>query len=254
MKENQAYTVFAKYYDQIMSAVPYAEWVEYLETLCKEINYQPRSILDLACGTGNLSIRLAKSGLQIIGVDGSQSMLAVARKKTENAGLAITYYHGTFTEFQIPQKVDLVVSLFDSLNYLLHSEDLIKTFLRVYEILHPGGYFIFDLNTIKRLTSMTSETTMFEEEGLYCFWKDILEPEIPLWQVELTFLVELDDGSMYKETELHVERGYPIKEIHDLLTNCGFIVERVYEAYTLEAGNEEVDRVFFIAKKQDACR
>lgn len=247
--KNKAYSVFAQYYDDIMSEVPYEDWVDFLEQILDEMHFQPRTVLDLACGTGNISLRLARRGFQVQGIDGSAGMVEIARMKAMAEHLMISFTEGDFRTFELEESVDLVVSLYDSFNYLLTEEDLIQAFRQVYAAIRSGGYFIFDLNTILRLTSIEEGNSLVEGDGYYCFWRDIVEPEGPFWKVELTFFEEGPNGSMYQDDETHVERGYPIARVKELLLEIGFRVEEIYEAFTMDPGSEESERVYIVCRK-----
>ncbi|AZR74870.1 hypothetical protein BBF96_08220 [Anoxybacter fermentans] len=235
-----------------MSTVPYCDWVEYLETLLKEINYHPRIILDLACGTGNMTLLLAKRGYKMLGIDGSKEMVKVAQKKAEQKKLDVSFSQGDFRTFQLKEPVDLVISLYDSLNYLLTEEDLELTFKQVNKALNPYAYFIFDMNTVWRLTNIEEGNSMFEGDGYYCFWRDEVDKAGPYWKVYLTFFIENPDGSMWRKDEIHVERAYPITTISKLLVKTGFRVEQVYDAFTLNPGNDKSERIYFVAKKVES--
>ncbi len=251
MTINKAYTFFAQYYDEIMSTVPYAEWVDYLETLLKKIDYHPKTVLDLGCGTGNVAFLLAKRGYEVHGIDGSLDMVEVAMEKASAENGEISFNQDDFRKFRIKEPVDLVISLFDSLNYLLTEDDLNKAFQQVYDALTPHGYFIFDLNTIKRLNSIEEGNSAVEGEDYYCFWKDRVEPEGPYWKIELIFFVEQADGSLFREDEIHIERAYPISTVKELLQKSGFEDIDIFEGFTLNLGSEESERIYIIAKKGD---
>lgn len=248
-RRNKAYSVFAQYYDEIMADVPYNDWVNYLEQILDEISFKPQTVLDLACGTGNISLRLARRGYQVQGIDGSGDMIEIARKKAMAEHLMISFKEGDFRTFELVESVDLVVSLYDSFNYLLTEDDLLQAFRQVYNAVRSGGYFIFDLNTILRLRSIEEGNSMVEGEGYYCFWRDIVEPEGPFWKVELTFFEEAPDGSLHKDNEVHIERGYSIDRIEELLTEVGFRVEKIYQAFTLKPGSEESERIYLVCGK-----
>lgn len=248
--KNRSYTVFAKYYDLMMTEVPYDEWVAYLEMLITgKLKARPCQILDLACGTGNMTIRLAKKGYQMFGIDGSPEMIAVAEKKAQRAGVDINFTSGDFCSFQVSTPVDLVICLYDSLNYLLELEKLEQTFQQVYQALKPGGYFIFDLNTIQRLRNIKDGKRLFEGDGYYCFWTDKVDLEIPLWNIQLTFFLEQSNGCLERSDEFHVERGYPLTNIHHLLEDVGFQIVGLYDAFSLSPGSDQSERVYFVVQR-----
>lgn len=249
MKIHDAYTVFAKYYDEIMATVPYDEWVEYLVNLLQAMDYQPRTVLDLACGTGNISLKLARLGYEVSGIDGSAAMVEVAQKKAGAEGLRVRFSQGDFRTFTVEEPVELVISLYDSLNYLLKEEELTRTFRRVEGALASGGYFIFDMNTLKRIQDIEEGNSMVEGDDYYLFWNDRVEREGPYWHVRLTIFVDQPDGSLYREDEVHTETSYPISRITALLRETGFAVEGIYDEYSMEPGSEESGRIIVAARK-----
>lgn len=249
-KAGQAYTVFAKYYDEVMSTVPYAEWVDYLQDLLAKLNYHAATVLDLGCGTGNITLLLAKHGYRMFGIDGSAAMIEVAREKATAAKLCVPFSVGDFRTFEVTEPVELVICLYDSLNYLLTEADLLQAFGRVREALCTGGYFIFDLNTIKRLTTIEEGNSMVEGEGYYFFWNDKVEPEGPFWQIQLTIFEEQPGGGLYREDEFHTERGYSIAQVSELLRQAGFAEPEVYDAFTFEPGTENSERIYLVTRKK----
>lgn len=249
MTIHDAYTVFAKYYDEIMSTVPYDDWVEFVVSLFERIGYSPRTVLDLACGTGNISLLLARLGYEVTGIDGSAAMVEVARKKAVAQYLQARFMQGDFRTFTVDEPVDLVISLYDSLNYLLTEADIARTFQQVERVLTSKGYFIFDLNTIKRLSTVEEGNSMVEGDGYYLFWNDRVDPEGPYWHVKLTIFEHQPDGSLYREDEHHTERAYPIQRVEAMLAATGFTVEQIYDEYTMSPGTEESGRIVVIARK-----
>src|SRR5690242_20175819 len=130
-----------------MHNVPYDEWIVYLNKLLDERKARPRHVLDLACGTGNVSERLAQEGYEVTGVDLAPGMIAEARRKAAERGLAITYEVQDAAELDMPgRRFDLCISLFDSLNYITDPAQLARAMSRVAAHLTRNGLFIFDLN------------------------------------------------------------------------------------------------------------
>ena len=143
-----AYTSFAAVYDTFMDNIPYEEWKSYLEELLKEYGVQDGLVLDLGCGTGTMTELLASQGYDMIGVDNSEEMLAKAIEKRVESGQNILYLLQDMREFELYGTVRAVVSVCDSMNYILTEEDLLQVFSLVNNYLDPGGIFVFDLNTV----------------------------------------------------------------------------------------------------------
>lgn len=242
MKE-RPYSVLAALYDHLMDQVDYDMWLGYILQLIEKHGDRCASVLDLACGTGNMACRLAEKGFQVIGVDSSQEMLDIARKKGD-----FPLVQGDMRSFSLAQTVDVVICVYDSLNYLLTTEDLLKTFQSVRTCLRPGGIFIFDFNTRSRIKRILEGTHLFEGPGYSCFWKDYVQLCQSRWHVELTIFLKEGREVYRKYCEEHVEQGYTIDEMEDAAQKAGFQILNWLRAYTLEAGSNHDDRVYGICK------
>ena len=195
----EAYSSFAQVYDMFMDNVPYEEWSVYFRALLEEYGISDGLVLDLGCGTGKITRLLSDAGYDMIGIDNSEDMLEIAREKQyddfdeeleqsdttechmnereqEDAAeeespekRQILYLLQDMREFELYGTVRAVVSICDSMNYILEEEDLLEVFRLVNNYLDPGGIFIFDMNTIYKYRELLGETTICEnrEEGSY---------------------------------------------------------------------------------------
>lgn len=143
----EAYTGFAEVYDTFMDNVPYEEWAEYVVGLLKKYGIEDGLVLDLGCGTGSLTELLAAKGYDMTGVDFSEEMLEIAMEKKRQSGYDILYLLQDMREFELYGTMRAVVSICDSMNYLMSEEELLEVFRLVNNYLDPGGIFIFDMNT-----------------------------------------------------------------------------------------------------------
>ncbi|NLM96704.1 MAG: class I SAM-dependent methyltransferase [Halanaerobiaceae bacterium] len=245
--ENSAYTAsFARIYDEIMKSVPYKFWYDYINEIMDYYQLKAEKVLDLACGTGNMSLLYAKNSYQVTGIDRSEEMLKIAGKKAREAGADISFINADLCEFRTEEKYDLAISLFDSLNYILDIDDLKKVFSNVYQALKEDGIFIFDVNTITRLMSINEGTTFFHGKDYTCIWEDTVDEKNKLWQVRLKIYFE-KTGEYHEE--FHQERGYKIDSIKNTLQEAGFQHIDVYNAYTLTEASDDDDRVYFVVFK-----
>jgi len=251
MEKKKAYTTsFARIYDDIMEYVPYDFWYNYLNELIKYYNINVKKVLDLACGTGNMSIRFAGDYKKVLGIDISGEMLKIAGQKANNKRKEnIKFIQSDLRNFNLSDRVDLAFSVFDSLNYILSLSDLKSVFKNVYKSLKDDGIFVFDLNTINRLRSIKPGTSMFTGDNYTCFWKDIVKPESNKWQVKLK--IHFDDNDEYYE-EVHEETSYPLNDVRKILLKIGFEYVKIFRAYTFEKGSEKDNRVYFVVLKNSS--
>ena len=169
------YENFAKVYDIFMENIPYEEWVLYLEKIFKKYEKSPKLVAELGCGTGTMTTLLAKKGYEMIGIDFSEQMLAKAREKAIDNKVNILFLEQDMTEFELYGTVDCVISVCDSINYILEEEQLFKVFKLVNNYLEPKGLFIFDINTKYKFEnilgcnsfSQTTEDAAYTLENYY---------------------------------------------------------------------------------------
>ncbi len=244
------YESFARVYDTFMDNVPYDEWCEYLTGLLKEDGIEEGLILDLGCGTGSVTERLAKAGYDMIGVDNALEMLEIAQEKKAESGLDILYLLQDMREFELYGTVKAVVSLCDSVNYLTCEEDLLDTFRLVNNYLDPGGLFIFDLNTIHKYRDLIGDATIAEKrEDCSFIWYNSWYEEEKINEYDLTLFLKQEDGTYSRFDEVHDQCAFPLETVGRLLEEAGLRLEHVYRAFTKEAGSEDDERVYFIARE-----
>lgn len=238
-----AFGPIAPHYDALMSRVPYRMWFDYYRLLLLQQDLRPRSILDVCCGTGAISQMLAADGLEVTGIDLSEGMIACARAKAEEQGLAIRYAVADATSFELAQRFDAAFSFFDSLNYVTTLEGLRSAVQRVADHVRPGGSFIFDLNT-----AYAFEASLFDQQDLRSKakvryqWTGEYDRETRIIHVHMSFWV---DGERFQET--HVQRAHRHEEVLEALADAGFIEVRCFHSYTLDPPRRKSDRVHYAA-------
>lgn len=236
---------FARIYDKIMSPIPYRLWYSYIHLLLDYHNFKtPNSVLELACGTGNMMVHFMKDNIPIDGLDASEEMLKIAGKKLDDFELEPEFYHSDFLNIPDNKRYDLVYSVFDSLNYVLDIEELKEVFGQVKKVIQPQGCFIFDLNTRERLISIEPGTTKFFEDEFVCYWQDIVYPDRGIWQARLSIHF---DGEKEKYEEIHTEKGYHPEEVKDALLAAGYKSVYCYRSTSFSRCSYDDDRVYFVA-------
>jgi SAM-dependent methyltransferase len=239
------FTEVAEVYDSLMAVVPYRLWVSYVERIWERFECSPTTVLDLACGTGNVTLELERRGYRVTGVDNSEAMIRRAQAK---AARHARFLLQDARSLSLPEPFDACVSLFDSLNYLLTPEELASAFAGVHQHLNARGLFVFDVNTIRAL-----ERGMFSQEGhgaddtLSYVWRSEYEPETRLCRIAMRFQVQTPTGTR-EFYETHVQRGYPLAEIRALLEGAGMEVLGIYQGYGFQPASERSDRAYFVAR------
>ena len=247
----EAYTSFARVYDTFMDNIPYEEWCEYLTGLMREYGVRDGLVLDLGCGTGNMTELLAKAGYDMIGADNAEEMLEIAMEKRDKSGYDILYLLQDMQEFELYGTVRAVVSVCDSLNYITDRDELRHVFELVNNYLDPEGIFLFDMNTVHKYRDLLGDTTIAEnrDEGSF-IWDNSYDEEEGLNYYELAVFLPREDGLYEKSEEVHCQKAYPQEEIETLIKEAGMELLAVYDAYTLNPATEDSERLFFVAREK----
>lgn len=270
----EAYTDFAQVYDELMDDTPYEEWCEFLidlfrkygvDDISKEkgkkegemdgnLSQERNSVLDLGCGTGTLTELLARKGYDMIGVDNAQEMLQIAMEKRERSGLDILYLLQDMREFELYGTVGAVISVCDSLNYLLEEDDILQTFRLVNNYLYPQGIFIFDFNTVYKYAVVIGDATIAENrEDCSFIWENYYHEEQEINEYDLTVFVaaggNAQDVVFRRFQEVHYQRGYRLEQMRELLARAGLDFVEALDADTHGTVTDESERVYVVARK-----
>jgi ubiquinone/menaquinone biosynthesis C-methylase UbiE len=223
-----------------------------------ERGFPPMTALDLATGTGAAAMSFARHGIKTTGIDLSREMLDHARDKATDGGLLIDWLQGDMRTFSLDPPVDLAVCFFDSLNYLLEENDLRACFASVYNALRPGGWFIFDVNPIHRYATDWNESSdvAYSDEHLLCLFRSNFDADTHRSPLILTvFEREGDDSDLWRcWEEIHIERGYPLTVVVELLGAAGFDIAECRsldekQMVLAEPASETSMRAVFFARK-----
>lgn len=224
-----SYENFARVYDELMDNVPYEEWADFILAILKKNKITDGLVLELGCGTGKLMSLLGNAGFDMIGVDNSVDMLQIAREKTSPEFL---YLLQDMREFELYGTVKAVVSVCDSVNYITEKEDLTEVFRLVNNYLDPKGLFIFDFNTDYKYRDMIGETVIAEDrEDVSFIWFNEYDEESQLNDIDLKVFVQ-EDGDCYRKfQEEHIQRGYSLQEIKQMLEESGLVFLQAFDEY-----------------------
>lgn len=193
----EAYTSFAYVYDTFMDNVPYGEWARHIrEKLC-EHGMTDGIVLDLGCGTGTMTERLAGYGYDMIGVDNSEEMLELAMEKKTESGYDILYLLQDMRGFELYGTVRAVVSVCDSVNYITEPDELEEVFRLVNNYLDPKGIFLFDFNTVHKYRDVIGDSTIAEDRGVCSFiWDNRYYEKEQINEYDLTLFIAEDFNPM----------------------------------------------------------
>lgn len=247
-----AYTSFASVYDTFMDNIPYEEWAEYLFKLLKEYHIDDGLVLDLGCGTGNMTELLSKAGFDMIGVDNAEEMLEIAMEKSEKSGQDILYLLQDMREFELYGTVKAVVSICDSINYITEEEDLLEVFRLVNNYLDPKGVFIFDFNTIYKYREILGDQTIAEDrEDCSFIWDNYYYEEEQINEYELSLFIREKDSDLYRKyQETHFQKAYDLETIKQLVEQSGLEYITAYDGFTKNEPSCTSERIYVIARER----
>lgn len=247
-----SYEQFSYIYDELMADAPYDQWVQFVLNQLQKYGAERKTMLDLACGTGALSVRFAKAGFQVTGVDLSADMLAVAQAKAEDLGVRIPLYQQDMAEIEGLGSFDVVGIFCDSLNYLPSEEKVVQTFAKVFQHLQNGGIFIFDVHSVHKVNDLFSNHTFtLNEDRISYIWNCFPGPYPDSVEHDLSFFVfDHDSGQYDRYDELHLQRTFPIHQYSKWLTEAGFEILEVIADFQSGSPQPNSERIFFSARKR----
>lgn len=244
------YTTFAKVYDTLMDAALYDQWLAYTRT---HLPKQNGDLLELACGSGTLALKLAQAGYKVTGLDLSEDMLSLADTKIQAAHEAITLVQGDIRDFDLPDAFDFVTCFDDSICYLPDLASVTAAFQQVYQALRPGGVFLFDAHSLFQMDQIFPGymyNAKFEDMAF--MWQSYGGALPHSIEHDLTFFVWDDSIQGYQALEeLHKERTYALSDFQTALTQSGFSQVTITADFTDHAPEEESTRWFFRCQKNN---
>lgn len=243
-----AYGEFAKIYDDLINEdINYDNMVSRIIEICNEHNIECKDYLDVACGTGNVTVRLAKHFKDVYAVDLSEDMLREAFNKLKENRIKGKIICQDMTEMQLNRKFDLITSVLDSTNYITDEYDLKKYFNSVKEHLKDDGIFIFDVNSYYKLSEILGNNIYtYSEEDVFYTWENVFEDDMV--SMFLTFFVK--QGELYERfEEEHFERAYREEELESALSNCGLEIINKFDGYSNNKVQASSERIVYVVKK-----
>ena len=244
-----SYSSFGGVYDLLTENIDYNKISGTICSLLRENGTGKGLLLDNACGTGTLSILLAKAGFDVIGADASEEMLSVAMEKAAKNEVNILFLNQDMTELDLFGTINACVCTLDSINHLDNFEDVKKAFKKVSLFLEKGGVFIFDANTVyKHRQVLADNIFVYDTESVYCVWQN--ESDGDKVNISLDFFTENADGSFNRTGEFFTETAYELDRLKNALEECGFSVKNIYDDYTLSPVNEKTERAVFVCIKE----
>lgn len=247
-----SYERFAYIYDYLMQDVHYDGWLDFVKRQSETYAVKGKDIVDVACGTGELSIRLAEEGYSVTGVDLSEDMLVIAQQKALDRNSSLSLFQQDMAQLDLQREYDLITIFCDSLNYLEKEEDVIHTFGHVHKHLKQEGLFLFDVHSLYKMSQIfMNQTFTLTDDAVSYIW-DCFPGDAPnSVEHELTFFVRDEETELYEKVEeLHKQRTYPVLQLTEWLDHEGFEVLDVSADFTELPPSDDSERIFFTCRKK----
>lgn len=245
----EGYGDFAGAYDALTFNVPYDEIARYYAGILRGMTDGAR-LLDMGCGTGNLTVRLAEMGFDVIGQDASSEMLTVAAAKSDR----VQWICQNMAQTELGGEVDMIISTLDSVNHLESAEEILRCFRAAADNLKDSGAFVFDVNTVfKHREILGNNTFVYDVDGVYCVWQNEFDPSDNSVGIELDLFFEEEDGVYIRGGESFREIALGESELCGLLKRAGFCVEHVYEYLTFDKPSDSSEKLLIAARKITGC-
>ena len=246
-----SYQKFAYLYDRLMDDVPYDKWVELLLAAKQEFQIEGSNLLDLACGTGELSVRFAEKGFAVTGADISSDMLSVAQNKAAEQGLSVFFMEQDMSQLEDLPLFNIIGIFCDSLNYLQTEEKVVNTFKGVYEYLEEGGLFLFDVHSLYKMNHLfKNQTYALNDEDVSLIWLCYEGEYLDSVEHDLSFF-QLDEASQKYDRydELHFQRTFSVEQYSSWLKSAGFSILKITADFNDGEIKQDAERIFFYCKK-----
>lgn len=240
---------FSKIYEKLQDA-DYDAFCNYYKEVFKKFGKTPELIADLGCGTGSITIKMAKDGFDMIGIDLSCEMLDIARKKALEENTDILFLNQDMTEFELYGTVDAIISSLDSINYITDDEGIKNLFKLSANYLNPGGIMIFDINSEYKLKNILGNNTfVYEEDNIFYVWQNHFDDKENICCFNLDFFIEENDGKHNRFSEYQEERAYSQQEIIAYAKNSGLKLLGCFGGFDFSNPKDTTERLFFILEK-----
>lgn len=244
----KSYSDFAGIYDSLMHGdIDYEKWADYIENLFDMYGINPNLVCDLACGTGNITIPLARRGYDMTGVDISEDMLNAARAKAQ--GLDILFLNQSITRLDLYGTMGAFLCMIDGINYVIAPKLLERAFKRMKTcFMDPDALFIFDISTRYKLKNIIGENTfVHSDKDIFYTWQNRYIASKNISDMLLTFFVRQGDAYRRFE-EHHIQRAYTEKELRYMLKKAGFTEIHTYHELTFESPRSDSERIVFVCR------
>ncbi len=248
---SEPYAAMAPIYDRINEAVPYDRWADFIEAAFARFCAQkPSLVLDLAAGSGSMTIELARRGYDLIAVDRSGEMLSLAAERIRAAKLpGVLLLEQDMTDFELYGTVDAAVCCLDSINHLTARGALGRCLSLLHNYLNPDGLLLFDVNTPWKFANVYGQNDFILDAGdSVCCWRNDYNAARGVCDFGLTIFTRRPDGGYARADTAQRERVYTMRSLTSALTRAGFETLGAWGDFDFTPAKETDERWYFAAR------
>lgn len=245
------YDLLAPFYDKINGDINYSDWADFIEAIVEKYGVrEPELWLDLGCGTGKMTLELARRGRDMTGIDYSPEMLNVARELADEEGLSnILWLCQDIRDFELYGTVDVCISCLDTINHLTSPKDLDKCLKLVHNYLAPDGLFIFDINGKYKFENIYADNSyVMEEEGAMCVWQNYYNEKTSKCNFYISLFEEREDGLYERYDEEQTERMYTLRSVKKHLDDSSLEFVGAFSDFEFNDATDSNERIYIVAK------
>ncbi|MGN1315946.1 MAG: class I SAM-dependent DNA methyltransferase [Acutalibacteraceae bacterium] len=246
-----SYSSFASFYDELTKNVDYKKRADYIGEILAKFNIKDGLLLDLACGTGSLSVEFSKMGFEVIATDASPDMLMEAGNKAMEENENILFLCQKMQETDLYGTVRAIVCSLDSINHLENAGELRKTFQVLKNFIDDGGIMVFDVNTVyKHRNILGNNTFVYDEKDVYCVWQNSLCSDGVTVGINLDFFAKEKNGLYNRYTENFKEIAFTDEEITEAVESAGFKIVEKYAELGFNKPEEDTQRIYYVVRRE----
>lgn len=246
------YKYLSNIYDKSMnlSNIDYDKWFEKISNFMGEEKKNIKNILELGCGTGNITQKLLENGYEVVGIDKSFEMLQIAKEKAELFKEKAIFIQQDVCDidFEI-YEIDMILAVNDLINYIIQEDELQNLFDFCYKHMRKNGLLIFDISSLYKIENILANNVFFEEDDDYCMiWQNMYDKEDKIIQMYIDIFKEDKNGLYERYQEDHIQKAYEEKQIDNMLKKSGF--ENIKKEYfSTDKDISKSERIFYVLKK-----
>lgn len=247
------YSVFAEIYDDFMGNIPYEKWCGNIHRILYDNGIKHGIVAELGCGTGKITRLMSDKGYEMIGIDNSEDMLSIAVEESDGS---ILYLLQDMRGLELYGTVEAVISLCDSMNYLVNDGELEEVLRKVNLYLERSGLFIFDMKTVYCYENMLGDSVQYEDNWECALvWENRFDKENSIHTYELTMFMACDENDddgqpLYERfSETHIQRAYSVGEVEKAVASAGLELVGIIDADTFSEAVSTSQRLYYIVRE-----